>query len=53
MQNKIMYILTQTPLHIGAGNEVGIVDAPIQRESHTKFPIIPGSSIKGLYTTTD
>lgn len=43
-----MYILTQTPLHIGAGNEVGIVDAPIQRESHTKFPIIPGSSIKGV-----
>ena len=43
-----MYILTQTPLHVGAGNEVGIVDAPIQRESHTKFPIIPGSSIKGV-----
>lgn len=43
-----MYILTQTPLHVGTGNEVGIVDAPIQRESHTKFPIIPGSSIKGV-----
>ena len=44
----IMHIFTRTPLHVGAGNSVGVVDSPIQRERHTKFPIIPGSSLKGV-----
>jgi CRISPR-associated protein Cmr4 len=33
---------------VGAGNSVGAVDAPVMRERHTGFPIIPGSSIKGV-----
>jgi len=44
----IMHIFTRTPLHVGAGNSVGVVDSPIQRERHTRFPIIPGSSLKGV-----
>lgn len=48
MQTKNLYLFTRTPLHIGAGASVGAIDQPIQRERHTGFPIIPGSSIKGV-----
>ncbi len=48
MENKIMAIFTRTPLHVGAGNSVGAIDSPIMRERHTKIPIIPGSSLKGV-----
>jgi CRISPR-associated protein Cmr4 len=48
MQQKNLYIFTRTPLHVGAGSSVGAIDQPIQRERHTGFPIIPGSSIKGV-----
>ena len=48
MNTKNLVILTRTPLHVGAGSSVGSVDQPVQRERHTGFPIIPGSSIKGV-----
>ena len=48
MQTKILYLFTRTPLHVGAGSSVGAIDQPVQRERHTGFPIIPGSSIKGV-----
>ena len=48
MNTKNLVILTRTPLHVGAGSSVGAVDQPVQRERHTGFPIIPGSSIKGV-----
>jgi CRISPR-associated protein Cmr4 len=48
MQSKLLYIFTRTPLHVGAGASVGAIDQPIQRERHTGFPVIPGSSIKGV-----
>src|SRR5690625_1560435 len=48
MKTRIHYIFTRTPLHVGSGTSVGAIDEPIQRERHTGFPIIPGSSIKGV-----
>lgn len=48
MTTKLMSIFTRTPLHVGCGSSVGAVDAPITRERHTRFPVIPGSSIKGV-----
>jgi len=48
MTSKVLYLFTRTPLHVGAGASVGAIDQPIQRERHTGFPIIPGSSIKGV-----
>ena len=48
MTSRILYLFTRTPLHVGAGASVGAIDQPIQRERHTGFPIIPGSSIKGV-----
>ena len=44
---EIFYIHTITPMHVGSGSDLGIVDMPIQRESHTSYPKIEGSSLKG------
>ncbi len=48
MMTRILSILTRTPLHVGAGASVGVIDLPVQRERHTQIPIIPGSSLKGV-----
>lgn len=48
MQTKLMIMFTRTPLHVGAGASVGAIDLPVIRERHTKFPVIPGSAIKGV-----
>lgn len=45
----IGFILVETPLHCGSGQEIGIVDQPIQREKHTNYPIIQASEIKGVF----
>ncbi|HDH91491.1 MAG TPA: type III-B CRISPR module RAMP protein Cmr4, partial [Candidatus Aenigmarchaeota archaeon] len=45
----IMYIYAETPIHPGSGSVISrAVDLPIQRERHTEFPIIQGSSLKGV-----
>jgi CRISPR-associated protein Cmr4 len=44
---KPLVFLCETPLHAGKGDDLGIVDLPIQREKHTDFPKIEGSSLKG------
>jgi len=48
MKQTVMHIFARTPVHVGAGNSVGVVDSPVQRERHTRIPIIPGSSLKGV-----
>lgn len=49
MKTKQLLIFTRTPLHVGVGSSVGAVDLPVRRERHTNHPIIPGSSIKGVF----
>ena len=44
---KPFFIKAITPLHVGSGNDLGVVDLPIQREVHTGFPKIEASSLKG------
>lgn len=44
----ILGLYTETPLHCGTESGSGYVDMPIQRERHSGFPMIPGSSIKGV-----
>jgi CRISPR-associated protein Cmr4 len=51
-QAKIFYIHTITPMHVGSGSDLGIVDMPIQREGHTNFPKIESSSLKGSMRET-
>lgn len=36
-----------SPVHMGAGQAVGVIDNPIQRERHTGHPCFAGSGIKG------
>ncbi|WP_052418733.1 type III-B CRISPR module RAMP protein Cmr4 [Methanolacinia paynteri] len=45
---KMYWIQTITPLHVGAGKEVGFVDMPIMREKVTNWPLVPGSAVKGV-----
>jgi len=45
--SKPLFLITETPLHAGSGDDLGVVDLPIQRERHTKFPKIEASSLKG------
>ena len=42
-----LFLMCETPLHAGSGSGLGVVDLPIQREKHTDFPKIEGSSLKG------
>jgi CRISPR-associated protein Cmr4 len=44
---KPFVIRTISPMHVGSGSDLGIVDLPIQREKHTGFPKIEASSLKG------
>ena len=44
----VISIYAETPLHPGRGAAVGAVDLPVQRERHLDYPLIPGSSLKGV-----
>ena len=42
-----LFLLTQTPLHAGAGSTLTAIDLPIQREIHTQHPVVWASGVKG------
>jgi CRISPR-associated protein Cmr4 len=44
----VMGLYTETSLHCGAESGSGYVDLPVQRERHTGYPVIPGSTVKGV-----
>ena len=46
--NALVYLHAITSLHPGTGTALGVVDLPIQRERHTGWPVVPGTSIKGV-----
>jgi CRISPR-associated protein Cmr4 len=48
LSQHLVTLYTRTPLHIGCGTSVDVVDLPIMRERITGFPVIPGSSLKGV-----
>jgi CRISPR-associated protein Cmr4 len=47
-QAAVLGLYTETSLHCGAESGTGYVDLPIQRERHTSYPVIQGSTIKGV-----
>jgi len=47
-EKAILFIHALTSLHPGSGTALGVVDLPVQRERHTQWPLIPGSSLKGI-----
>ncbi|MDY6991417.1 MAG: type III-B CRISPR module RAMP protein Cmr4 [Pseudomonadota bacterium] len=48
---KPLFLICETPLHVGSGDDLGIIDLPIQRERHTGFPKVESSSLKGSLRT--
>jgi CRISPR-associated protein Cmr4 len=46
-QAKLLFLYTETPLHVGSGSSLSTVDLPIQRERHTELPMIQSTGIKG------
>jgi CRISPR-associated protein Cmr4 len=48
----LLFLHAQTSLHPGSGTALGVVDLPIQRERHTQWPLIPGTSLKGVLRDT-
>jgi CRISPR-associated protein Cmr4 len=46
-KHALVLYQTITPLHVGCGQDVGVVDLPVIRERTTGYPYIPGSGIRG------
>ena len=46
--SALLFIHCLTSMHPGAGTALGVVDLPVQRERHTQWPTVPGSSLKGV-----
>lgn len=44
---KPIFLIAETAVHPGSGSDLGYIDNPIQREVHTGYPKIEGSSLKG------
>lgn len=42
-----VFLYAISPVHMGAGQAVDVIDNPIQRERHTQHPCFAGSGIKG------
>ena len=48
MLTQLYHLHALSPLHVGVGQAIGIVDLPIMREKTTQLPLVPGSAIKGV-----
>jgi CRISPR-associated protein Cmr4 len=46
-KHAALFLYTVSPVHMGAGQAIGVIDNPIQRERHTGHPCFAGSGIKG------
>lgn len=46
-KQAIVFLYAVSPVHLGAGQAIGVIDNPIQRERHTGHPCFAGSGIKG------
>ncbi len=46
-ESRLIFYYTTSPTHMGAGDGLGTIDSPIQREVQTNYPLMAGSGIKG------
>ena len=46
-EKRALFMYCISPVHMGAGTALGVIDNPIQRERHTEYPVFVGSGIKG------
>lgn len=49
MTHQLVGLVAQTAIHAGASSSDNLIDLPIQRESHTDWPVIFGSGAKGAW----
>jgi CRISPR-associated protein Cmr4 len=42
-------LIAETAIHPGQGQQQGVLDHPVARESWTDYPYIPGSAVKGAF----
>ena len=47
-QQQLYVLHALSPLHVGEDQAAGAVDLPTMRERATGYPLIPGSSVKGV-----
>ncbi|MDK2972621.1 MAG: CRISPR-associated protein Cmr4 [Candidatus Sumerlaeota bacterium] len=50
--SSLLLLHAETPLHPGTGSALGAVDLPVARERATGWPLVPGSSLKGVLRDT-
>ncbi|AGC49205.1 CRISPR-associated RAMP Cmr4 family protein [Myxococcus stipitatus DSM 14675] len=48
MESRAYLLQALSPLHVGTGQSVGVIDLPLMRMRATGIPIVPGSSLKGV-----
>lgn len=48
----LLFLHALSGLHPGSGAALDVIDLPVQRERHTNWPLIPGSSLKGVLRAT-
>lgn len=48
MTARMMWLHALSPVHIGAGDSVDVIDLPVIRDKVTNWPYLPASSIKGV-----
>lgn len=46
-ERAVLWAYCLAPTHMGAGQGLGYVDAPVARERATNYPILPASGLKG------
>jgi CRISPR-associated protein Cmr4 len=46
-ETRAVFLYCLSPVHMGAGTAIGMIDNPIQRERHTDYPSMAGSGLKG------
>lgn len=46
-KTRLLFLYCVSPVHMGAGQAIGVIDNPIQRERHTDHPLMAGSGLKG------
>ena len=46
-KGRLLGLYCETPVHAGSGNDLGVIDLPIQREKSTDYPVFYSSSLKG------
>jgi len=46
-KTSAVFLYAVSPVHMGAGQAVDVIDNPIQRERHTQHPCFAGSGLKG------